>query len=259
MSHLKLGIELAGLRLPLKQALHIAARLGADAVEIDARGEITPRDLSRTGLRQLRKMLVDQCLRVSAVSFHTRRGYDTTADLDSRIAATKAAMELAHDLGAPVVVNHIGTIPTDPDSDRWRLMVEVLGELGRHGQRVGAMLAAETRTETGQQMARLLAELPEESLAVDFNPGHLVAAGFDALEAVAALGPSIRHVHATDGICGPSTRRGHGTPLGEGSADFPALLAALDEHAYRGDFTLASQAADPVAEMGRAMEYLRAM
>lgn len=259
MPHLKLGVELAGLGLPLKKALHIVARLGADAVEIDARGEITPRNLSRTGLRQLRKMLADQSLRVSAVSFQTRRGYDTTADLDSRIAATKAAMELAHDLGAPVVVNHIGTIPTDSDSDRWRLMVEVLGELGRHGQRVGAMLAAETRTETGQQMARLLAELPEESLAVDFNPGNLVAAGFDPLEAIAALGPWVRHVHATDGICEPSTRRGSATPLGEGSADFPALLAALDEHAYRGDFTLGSQAADPVAEIGRAMEYLRAM
>jgi sugar phosphate isomerase/epimerase len=257
--HLKLGVELAGLRLPLKKALHIAAGLGADAVEIDARGEITPRDLSRTGLRQLRKMLADHRLRVSAVSFQTRRGYDTTADLDARIAATKAAMDMAHDLGAPVVVNHIGAIPEDSGSDRWRLMVEVLGELGQHGQKVGALLAAETRTETGQQMARLLAELPEESLAVDFNPGHLVAAGLDPLEVIAAVGPSVRHVHATDGMCEPSTRRGRAALLGEGSADFPALLAALDEHGYRGDFTLSARSSDPVAEIGRAMEYLRSI
>ena len=43
MPTLKIGVELAGLRLPFKQALHAAAQLGADAVEIDAlRGMYAP-------------------------------------------------------------------------------------------------------------------------------------------------------------------------------------------------------------------------
>ena len=74
MLQIKLGIELASLRLPLKKGLLTARELGAEAVEIDARHELRPEDLSRTGVRQVRKMLDDLNLRVSAVSFRTRRG-----------------------------------------------------------------------------------------------------------------------------------------------------------------------------------------
>jgi sugar phosphate isomerase/epimerase len=250
---LKIGVELASLRLPFKKALHTAAQLGADAVEIDARGEITPPQLSRTGVRQLRKTLEDFRLRVSAVTFRTRRGYDTTAHLDGRIAATKTAMQFAHDLGGSVVVNHIGRIPADPKSPAWRLLVEVLDDLGRHGIRVGALLAAETGTESGPDLARLLAQLPEGTIGVDFNPGDL-----SPLEAVAALGPRIVHVHATDAVCELPGRRGSQVSLGEGTVDFPALLAALDQHDYRGDFTVTHRGADdPQQEITRAIEYLR--
>ncbi len=258
MPALKIGVELASLRQPFKQALHTAARLGAEAVEIDARGEILPRELSRTGLRQLRKTLEDLRLRVAAVSFRTRRGYDTAADLDARIAATKAAMEFAHDLGASVVVNQIGRVPSDPSCRAWRLLIEVLDELGRHGNRVGALLAAETGTDSGEPLARLLAALPDGAMGVDFNPGNLLLRGFSPLEAVTALGPFILHVHATDAVCEEAGRRGSQVPLGEGSADFPALLGALDQHDYRGYFTITHHTAgDPAGEIAKAVEYLR--
>ena len=74
MLQIKLGLELATLRLPLKKGLLIARELGAEAVEIDLRNELRPEDLSRTGVRHLRKMLDDLNLRISAVAFRTRRG-----------------------------------------------------------------------------------------------------------------------------------------------------------------------------------------
>src|SRR5947209_7363264 len=105
MLQIKLGIELASLKLPFKKALLTARELGAEAVEIDARRELRPEDLTQTAVRQLRKMLDDLNLRVSALSFRTRRGYDVTEELDARIDATKRAMRAAYDLGASVVVN----------------------------------------------------------------------------------------------------------------------------------------------------------
>jgi sugar phosphate isomerase/epimerase len=258
--HLKIGIELACLRLPPKKALHVAAQLGADAVEIDARGELNLRQLSQTGLRQLRKMLDDLRLKVAAVTFHTLRGYDALADLGPRIEATKAAMEAAHDLGTSVVVNDIGRIPSDTDSDDWRLLVEVLDELGQYGNRVGATLAAETGSESPEQLARLLAHLPEGALAIDFNPGNLVASGFDPLEALASVGPHIIHVHATDGICDRAASRGKLVSVGQGAVDFPAVLAGLDGHGYDGHFTIQHVGgSDPVAQIGRTIQYLRRM
>ena len=76
MSNVKIGIQTRSLRQPLKQAIRTAARLGANGVEIDARSELRPGELSATGLREFHKLLEDLNLRVSAVAFPTRRGYD---------------------------------------------------------------------------------------------------------------------------------------------------------------------------------------
>ena len=258
MPAVKIGVEIASLGVPFKKALHLAAELGAEAVEIDARGEVNPREMSGTGMRQLRKMLEDLRLRVSAVSFHTRLGYDTTADLERRIAATKGAMEFAYALGAPVVVNHVGRVPSDRESETWRLLVEVLGELGRHGHQAGALLAAETGTESGEDLARLLSELPEGAIGVDLHPANLIINGFSPLEVVGAVGRRILHVHANDAMWELAARRGSPVALGQGAADFPALLAALDEQAYQGYFTVTHRGVgDSTDQIARAIRYLR--
>jgi len=255
---LKLAVELAGLRLPFREAVNVAAELGFDGVEIDARGEFTPQAMSQTALRQVRKMLADRDLGVASVAFRTRRGYATPEDLDRRVAATKAAMELASQLGAPVVVNSLGRIPAEDDPDRRRMLIEVLSDLGRFGNRVGAILAAETGTESGEQLARLLAQLPEGSLGADFNPGRLLLGGFSPEEAVSALGPWILHVHASDARRGLSTGLAEPAAIGRGDADFPALLAALDERNYRGYFTLQqTTAADSNRELRDAVTQFR--
>ena len=69
MPPLKIGIQLASLRLPLKKALLRAAELGAQGVEIDARGELRPTDLTGTAARQIKKMLSDLSLRVAPLVF----------------------------------------------------------------------------------------------------------------------------------------------------------------------------------------------
>ena len=105
MLQIKVGVQLASLGLPLRKGLLTAREMGAEAVEIDARSELRPEDLSQTGVRQVRKMLDDLNLRVSCLSFRTRRGYHVADDLEARIDATKRALRLAYDLGASVVVN----------------------------------------------------------------------------------------------------------------------------------------------------------
>ena len=132
MSAIRVGIQLAGLRLPLRQALETAARLKAEVIEIDARNEIRPVDVAGTALRQLRKLLDDLNLKVGAVRFATHRGYETTDELDRRIEGTKSAMKLAFDLGANVVVNSAGHIDTTADSPSREILRGVLSDLGKY-------------------------------------------------------------------------------------------------------------------------------
>ena len=267
MLTLKIGIQTASLRQPLKRALQTAAELGAEAVEIDARNELQPNELSQTGLRQFRKLMSDLNLKVCAIAFPTRRGYDVADDLDRRVAATKDAIRLAYQLGAAVVVNQVGQVPdasvleedANPDDRRrWQCMIEALTDLGRFGQHEGARLAAETGTEPGEDLVRLLAALPEGSIAVTLDPGNLIVNNFSPLDAARALGASIAYVQIKDGVRDRARGRGLEVAVGRGSADFPALLGTLEDHDYRGYLTIErGESEDPVFEIGQAVQYLR--
>jgi sugar phosphate isomerase/epimerase len=248
------------LRVPFKRGLRLANQLGVDAVEIDARGELKPQDLSETGLRELRKMLEDLDLRVSGIGFQTRRGYDAAEDLDRRVAATKATLKFAHALRAPVVINQIGRVPEESSGPEWNMLVDALRDVGTYGQQVGATLAARTGSESGADLARLIAALPAGSLVAQLDPGNLIINGFSAQDAVTALGSHISHVYAKDGVRDLARGRGIEVPLGRGVANLPELLGSLDQYGFAGYVTIARENADdPLFEVGEAVKYLRSL
>ena len=266
MLSLKIGVQTISLAKSLKRALTIAAQMKADAVEIDARHELRAEVQSQTAIRQFRKMLDDLNLRLAALAFPTRRGYDNPEMLDRRVAATKEALRLASELGAGVVVNRVGQVPSaselkEEDEEacgRWNSLCEVLSDLGQFGDRQGAILAAETGDESGEDLAHLLRSLSGGSIGVALNPGNLILADFSPLEAIAQLGSRIRYVRARDAVRQGRSQRGSEVALGRGSIDPPALLAALEEHDYRGMITIERREShDPLLEIGQAITYLR--
>jgi len=262
---LPVGVRLDSLRLPFKRALKMAAQLGADAVEINGRDHVRPSALSGTGLRQLRKMLEDLRLKVAAVAFPTRRGYHVADDLERRIQATKAAMDMAYALGARVVTNHVGYVApvegteseaiADPSQS---ILREALMDIGRHGQHCGAFLAARTGGEEASTMVRLIESLPAGFLTVDFDPGNFIVNGFSASEALTELAPHVLHVHARDGVRDLARGRGLEVPLGQGTVDWCELLAVLEQQRYSGYLTVErTESGNVVAEVGDAVAYLR--
>ena len=258
MPALKIGIQIASLRQPFRQALAAAHRLGAQGVELEARGELRPSQMTETAVRQIRKLLDDYGLRVAAVSFPTRRGYDVVEEIEARVAGTKDAIKLAYQLKAPLVLLQLGAIPAKPEGPQWNQLLEVLSDLGRFSHRAGPMLAAQAGAENGQDLARLIAALPAGSIGVDLDPGNLLVNGFSPAEAIEALGSHIVHVHATDGVPDRAGGRGTEVALGRGMADFPALLGKLEEHNYRGYLTIGRKGVDdPLVEIGAAVEFLR--
>ena len=261
MPGLKIAIQLSSLRLPLRKALITASRLGAKAVEIDGRGEINPKTATDTAVRDLKRMLEDLNLTVAAVGFPTRRGYDVAEDIDRRVAATKAAQKFARSLGAPLVINQIGRVPAESSGKAWTLLLESLTDLANHGQKFGALLAAQTGTEDPSDLKRLLDALPPHGIAVDLDPGALIINGFSPLEAATVLGPQIMHVHARDAVRDLARGRGLEVQLGRGAADMPNLLGVLEQYNYRGYVTTVARenTADPVEEAGEAVEYLKSL
>lgn len=258
MPQLKIGIQLTSLRQPFRRAIFTAREFGAAAVEIDVREHLNIRDVTDTALRQVRKLLDDANLKVCAVSFRTRSGYNVVERLQERIEATKRAMDLAYKLGATCVVNQVGRIPDDCEGDDWDTLIDVLSELGKHAQRAGAFLAAETGSEDAELLAKLIKALPEGSIGVTLNPGNLIVNSFSASDAVPQLGHNIMYVRAKDAVRDLAQGRGLEVPLGRGSVDFPDMIGRLEEHGYRGYFAVTREnASDPVNEVAAAVEYLK--
>lgn len=259
MLDIKIAIQTRGLRLPLKKALPIAAELGVGAIELDGRLDLPSGDIGRTAIRAIRKLLEDHQLSVAAVNFASRRGFHALDGLEARVDAIKSTLRLAHDLGASVVPCSVGHIPTEDELPTvWNTLVEVLTDLGQYGQHVGALLAADSGAQSPDDLARLIAALPQHALGVTLNPAALTGHGHSVVAAVQQFGASVYHVYANDAMYDPAARRGEQTTLGRGMVDYPALLGGLEEHGYRGHFTISGATADaPIAETGQAIEYLR--
>ncbi len=244
---------------PIRAAIATASRMGARSVQIDARRDIRPSELSATGVRQLRKMLDDYNLRVTSVRFQTRRGYDSQDELSRRIDATKEAMEMAYKLGAGLVINQIGNVPESKDDPRYETLLAVMSDLGRYGAHVGAFFAAETGTEPGERLAELLNSDDGAYVAVALNPGKLVVNRFSVQDAIKGLGTRIRTLIAVDGVIDLAAGRGIMVPIGQGTADFPAILGALEDFQFSGDVVVGEEEASPTAidSAIAAIEYLR--
>jgi sugar phosphate isomerase/epimerase len=261
VTNLKIGIQTRSLRLPLRKAIETAARLGGEGVEIDARTELSPAELSQTGLRQFRKLLDDYRLEVSAVAFPTRRGFDDPDDLERRVMAAQAAMRMAYQLGSQVVVIRPGTVPDVEDDLAESRIVESLTAMGMFGDRVGARPALMPGSEAPAALARLIAQLPEGLVGVDLHPGAIIRAGHAPAAALDELGRYVLHVHACDAV--PDGGPGCATEvdLGRGLAEMPALIGQLTaQFDYRGWITIERRdAPDPATSIGNAVAFLRAL
>ena len=260
MPALKIGIQTRSLRQPLRQSLNTAAQLGAAGVELDARHELRPADISQTGLRDIHKLLSDRNLRVSAIAFPTRRGFDSPDDIDRRVRATQEAMRFAATLHAAVLVLRANYVPAETETAAFNRMAEALTALGAYGDRLGVRPALQTAEPAPADLARLLAALPEQLVGIDLHPTGLIMAGHSPQNAVETLGPHVLHVHACDAVRDFATRQGVEVELGRGSANFPELLGRLTEFDYRGWITIERRdSANPISEIENAVAYLQSL
>lgn len=254
---LRVGIQLAGLKMPMKQGLLAAAQMGVEAVEIDARLGLKPSEVVGTALRQIRKLLEDLNLRVASVRYATRRGYECEEELERRIAGTKEALRMAYDLGANVVVNHCGSIPDSKEDPAYEVLRSVLTDLGTYSQRTGAFLACETGSEPLDKLTDFVESLPEGSVGLTLNPGNLLVNGYD-LNALQRAARHVMLVHAKDGV--PDRSRGRGTEveLGRGMAEFPEIAAILEEQRFAGYFVVErDNPRFPVQDIAMSVQFLK--
>ncbi len=245
---------------PIKKALHTAAQVGCEGVQIDARQELHPAELSETGLRQLRKILDDLNLRVGSVAFPTRRGYGNPQDLERRLDATREAMQFASRLNARILIVNLGSLPGAEDEAARSTLLEALASLAAHGNRLGVRVVAQTASTKAEELASFMNSLLEGTLFLDLHPGQIITQGELPADFLETVGSYVAHVHAVDGVFDLAGGQGVEVELGRGSVDFPQLLGMLEEFEYRDWITIERRhSQQTLFDVENGVKYLRSL
>jgi len=281
MQKFKIGVMSDSFRLELKQGIRKAAEVGAEGIQIYAvSGEMDPENLDAASRKDLLKYIRDCGLKVSALCGDLGgHGFSEPRENEWKIEKSKKIMELAVELDTTVVTTHIGVVPNDEDSAKYKTMLDACAELAAYGDRLGAYFAIETGPENTQRLKNFLDKLGSSGVSVNYDPANLaMVAGDDPVQGVYSLGKYIVHTHAKDGIMKKKgdPEKIYGafadgnpdglnfddffieTPLGEGSVDFTRYLKALEETGYSGYLTIEREVGDsPEKDIRMAIEFLR--
>lgn len=213
----------------------MASRLGVSGLELAAVGELAPGQLTQSGRREIRHLFSSHQLAIAAVAAPLRIGLDIPEGQDARIDFIRQGMSLCADLGCRHCVIQPGPIPTDEKDPRYQLMFDALLDLGRHGDRIGVIVALETAGDDPAVVESFLGKLDTGGLAIAFNPGFLLIHGRDPYQALRQWHSRVVYAHATDARRGAAPRL---VSVGRGDLDWLELMGAFAEIEYRGFLTV---------------------
>jgi sugar phosphate isomerase/epimerase len=283
MSAFKIGVLAEGFRLPIREGIAKAAELGAEGVQVYAvRGETAPEAMDSDARKSFYEYVSGLGLEISALCGDLGgHGFRRADENEAKIARSKEIVDLAVDLGTDVVTTHIGAVPEDVEGETYATMRKACRELGDYAATKGVSFAIETGPETAVRLKAFLDAVGSPGIGVNLDPANLVmVVADDPVAAAKILGPHIVHTHAKDGRqfqpCDPEEVYGafatggfaaleermgrlfEEVPLGTGSVDWDAYLAALTEAEYSGFLTIERETgADPAADIATAIQFLK--
>ena len=234
----------------LRAQLLTVADLGLGGVVLEAVGELAPKELSQTGRREIRSLLRSGDLEIEAIALPMRRSIAEVEQWEDRIQRLKAALVLAYELGARVVMVAPGVPPTD--EKRSSFYFSHLKQLGNLAEHVGVILACEAGLESADSLTKAIRESGHPSLAVSLDPGRLVLSGQNLVQVASDAHDLIQQVYATD-----PEFMGLGTGSQGRSVNWESTMDLLEEIGYRDRLTIWPDStldlARSVSQMGRRL------
>jgi L-ribulose-5-phosphate 3-epimerase len=193
-------------------------------------------------------------------SIRATGGLVPDAPWEANRALALGAIDTAAALGSKFLSLHLGFIDhARPEtarklSDRTRFLADAAAKRG-------VELLLETGQESAADLRHFLETMNHPALRINFDPANMILYGKGSpVEAVRALAPWIRHVHAKDatrtktpGTCGAEV------PWGDGEVNPPAFLKALRDSGFAGALAIEREAGDDrLGDIRKAAERLAA-
>jgi L-ribulose-5-phosphate 3-epimerase len=233
MPAFELGVALEALERPLRGAIDEAARLGVRGVQFTPIGELHPDQLGATARRDLHVKIRHCNLSLAGLLAPLRRGIDTFADQEPRLAQITKVMSLSWDLGSTIVIVPMPSLPTADADPRAVTLRESLVHLARQSNRLGVRVALECGLDDGPTVAKYLDGF-DPGLCVAFDPANFLVNGHDPVASLIALGKHVVYVQARDARRGSLSGGVREVATGAGDVDWLTVAATLECMDYQG-------------------------
>ncbi|TWU12593.1 fructoselysine 3-epimerase [Symmachiella macrocystis] len=226
---------------PIPETLAFAAGVGYTRVDVSGtHGKSNDPGSFDAARRKLTRETAERFgLRVAAVITH--------AELTGTIAAgkpldLKGSVDLAVDLGAPVVTFHMGG-PQEGIAPEalWKKTAKAIRAAADYGSSKHVSLAVDGIWPTWiddspDALQRLFDDVGSDDFGVNFDPCYLELIDVDPVKFFDRFAKRIRHTHLKDHI-GKYPKWTHHIP-GQGSMDYTPLVAVAAKHKYSGAMTV---------------------
>jgi inosose dehydratase len=186
--------------------------------------------------------------------------------VDQRVQRTRMVIELAHQVGVPVVVSAAGSLTHPETGEPSAVAIEALGQIGEFADASGVQFAIRPAYEGGARLSAVLRAVGCPAVRVCLDPAAMVMVGTDPLASIDQYVESVALLHVRDATAGFADRRrgegraGRETPLGEGDADIAGILEVLRDAEYRSPYILRrTDAPRPIDDLQMAREVLARM
>ena len=197
-------------------------------------------------------------------------------DLAKNLAWGKRINETAADMAEGLWMAHVGIMPDNETDPKWFVFVNSLGEIARHGEKIGATLALETGPEPPTVVRKMIETIDSPAIRINFDPANLLLwppilatrhrvpydheaalRDYDPVEGLRLLMPFVVHAHAKDAVVNPQAEAEE-VPLGTGMAQWPELHKILEKNRYDGYYAIERECGDDaMSDVRTAVRFLR--
>jgi sugar phosphate isomerase/epimerase len=202
-------------------------------------------------LRELRQRRARRGLILSSLTIMNNFGLATAPERAAQLDYLQRGLEMARELGAPVLRIFAGWPARQNDEALWAEMIECLKQACVHAEQAGVRLALENHNHggfvrVGEDALRIFEQVGSDWLRLNLDTGNYI----DGLPSIERTVSYAVHVHAKlHDIAADGSER---------TLDYPAIVAILRRAGYGGFVSMEYEGAqDPFEVLPRAAAHLR--
>ena len=159
---------------------------------------------------------------------------------EARVRQLKMGADFAYKLGVSDIITHCGFIPENPYDPDFIGVVGAIKHIANYIKPRGQWFLFETGQETPVTILRTIEEVGTGNLGVNLDTANLILYGkASTVDALEVFGKYVRNTHCKDGFYPTDGHNlGKEVALGEGKANFPAIVKKFKELGYTGPYVI---------------------